>query len=455
VTDVEPAASSGNQKAGNESSGNARSRNERPRNGRSRNGKAGNDPETGGATPTRSLAIPALLFLAGLVVYVGGLWLHTGEAFPQSRWPYFAYYARALLDGQLHFSVLPPARLDLAELDGRLYMHFPPFPALLLTPLVALFGVGFADRLFCALLGAANGAGFYLLLGLLDREGLIRAGERARVFLSVFFLFGTVHFYLSITGNPWELAHVVCNALVITALALVLKRRMALAGLVVAAILFTRTHVVLATPALIGVFWMLAARDGDDVPARIRRLLPFAAIATVAVGLLLAFNQARFGDPFENGVSYHAMHEVFRERYARFGYFDLEYLPRNLGALLFGAPKAIADFPWFTFRPEGLSLFLASPLYVYLLASLRGPDRSLAAWLWSGVALASVPILLLMGTGEIQFGHRYSSDLQVFLILLAYLGMGMRVTRTGLALLAASVLMNAYGAYWFATTYAQ
>jgi hypothetical protein len=416
---------------------------------------ASEDSAGRGATSPPVLWIPALIFLAGLAVYAGGLWLHTGEIFPQSRWPYFAYYAQALLDGQLHFSQLPPARLDLSEFHGRLYMHFPPFPALLLAPFVALFGVEIADRLFCAALGAVNGVGFFFLLGALDREALIRVSVGARIFLSLFFLFGTVHFYLAITSNPWELAHVVCNALVIAALALTLERRMALAGLALAAIVFTRTHVFLIAPVLAGLFWILEAREGSNAASRIRRLLPFAAIGCVAIGALLVFNEARFGDPFENGVRFHAMHESFRDRYARFGYFDLAYLPQNLHALLLRAPVASSGFPWLSFRTEGLSIFLASPLYLYLFASLRRPTRGLATLFWVGIVLASVPILLLMGTGESQFGHRYSSDLQVFLILLSFLGMGMQVTRTGLALLGASMLMNAWGAWWFVSHYAQ
>ena len=68
---------------------------------------------------------------------------------------------------------------------------------------------------------------------------------------------------------------------------------------------------------------------------------------------------------------------------------------------------------------------------------------------------ASRVLELAPETGELQFGHRYSSDLQVFLILLTWLGMGTRITRPALALLALSVAMNAAGAHWFVSTYAQ
>jgi hypothetical protein len=398
---------------------------------------------------------PALLFAAALAATWTGLWLHTGEPFPQSKWPYFVYYARALLDGHLYFTVAPPALLDLSRYQGQLYMHLPPFPAVLFAPLVALGGLGLPDRFLSVLIGASNGAAFYLLLAALDRRRILPVPPPARLFLSLFFVFGTVHLYLSTTGNPWELAHVVCNALVIWALWLTLRRHVVLAALCYVAVLFTRTHVFLTAPAIVALYWIGEGREGRDAGARVRGLAPVAGVWAAGVALLLAFNAARFGNPFENGISYHLMHETFRARYARTGYFDLAYVPRNLQALLLALPVFRARPPLLTVSPHGLSLFLASPLYVYLLRSVRAPQRALALVLWGGVALAAVPILMLMGTGELQFGHRYSSDLQVFLILLTYLGMGLRITRTALVLLAASIAMNVLGAWWFVSGYAQ
>ena len=402
--------------------------------------------------PTRR-ATPVLLFLSALAVYGAGLALHEGAPRLQSPWPYFVYYARALLDGQLHFSVLPPVSHDLSVYEGRLYMHFPPFPALLLAPFVQVFGLGVPDRIASVLLGALNGVGFHALLGAIDRRGLLPIPEAARVGLSVFFLFGTVHFYLVVTGNPWELAHVVCNGLLIAALLLALGRRYTAAALVYVAILFTRTHVFLTIPVLLGIHHALETRAGADARARLRGLVAPALVAAAGVALLLAFNHARFGDAFENGVSYHAMHPAFRARFEQYGYFDLAYVPRNLYALLFALPVPSQGLPGFTFDPRGLSLFAASPLYVFLLGSLRAPHRRAAALLWLAVAPALVPIALLMGTGELQFGHRYSSDLQVLLVGLAFLGMGARFGRIAWALLAVSVAMNAWGAAWFVSRY--
>jgi hypothetical protein len=85
---------------------------------------------------------------------------------------------------------------------------------------------------------------------------------------------------------------------------------------------------------------------------------------------------------------------------------------------------------------------------------LRPSTRRLAATLWLGVGLTAIPILFFMGTGELQFGYRYATDLQPLLVLLTFLGMGEKKTRGTRVLLAASIAMNAYGAWWFMLRYA-
>lgn len=390
----------------------------------------------------------------GLVVYGLGLVLHAGTPLAQSRFPYFVYYAHALLQGQLHFAEAPPALLDLARFQGRLYMHHPPFPALLMLPWLALFGLGVPDRLLCVAIGALNGGAFYALLARLDDVRALRTSEAARALLTLCFLFGSVHFYLAVTGNPWELAHVVCNGLVLLTLHLGLSRRHAAAALALVAILFTRSHVFAIAPALFAAVWLREARATPDPRQRLRGLAPPLLIALAGVALLLAFNTARFGDPFENGVRFHVMDEMFRARFEATGYFDWSYLPRNLRALLWLLPTPTAEFPWLRLSPEGLSVFVASPIYLYLFASLRRETRREAALLWAALLPPLVPVLLLMGTGELQFGHRYSSDVQVFALLLCALGMRGRASRLAIALAALSIATNALGAAWFVSRYA-
>jgi hypothetical protein len=71
----------------------------------------------------------------------------------------------------------------------------------------------------------------------------------------------------------------------------------------------------------------------------------------------------------------------------------------------------------------GGSLFLLSPVFVYLFEGLRRRYRSIDTWVLLGSVLAtSIPILLLMGTGWVQFGPRYTLDFTVPLLLLTAQG---------------------------------
>jgi len=398
---------------------------------------------------------PLWVFGVALAVYASGLVAHTGSFWPQSRWPHFLYYAQALLDGQLHFSVAPPVLHDLAQFEGRLYLHFPPFPALLLTPWVVLLGLDASDRVVSVLLGATNGALLWWLLDGLDRRRLVPSTPQTRALLCAFFLFGTVHWTLAVTSNPWEFAHVLCNTGVLLALGLGFRRRYSWAALAWVAVLFTRSHVFTAAPIVALLHLWVDRREAGAETVDWRPWLAPAAIGALGVLGLLGFNYARFGHAFENGASYHAMHEAFRANFEAYGYFSPHYLGRNLRALLWLTPVSRDTFPFFTFTPEGLSVFLASPLYLLGFASVRSAAPRPLLW---GLALALlpplVPILLLIGTGELQFGHRYTSDIQVFGVLLVALGLGTRVTALAWTGLALSVTMNAYGAAWFVSTYA-
>ena len=67
---------------------------------------------------------------------------------------YFNYLADAFLHGRLYL-LRPPDTHDLTSYAGRWYVPFPPTPALMMLPWVALFGLGqFNTVLFAALVAS-------------------------------------------------------------------------------------------------------------------------------------------------------------------------------------------------------------------------------------------------------------------------------------------------------------
>ena len=103
-----------------------------------------------------------VLFLASLAAYAlssDGFLAH------QSLAPHFVYQADAFLHGQLSLTVARPPNLnDWVLQEGRWYVSFPPFPALVMVPFVALFGLTFNDVAFTLLFSATNVALLYRLL---------------------------------------------------------------------------------------------------------------------------------------------------------------------------------------------------------------------------------------------------------------------------------------------------
>ena len=107
-------------------------------------------------------------------------------------------------------------------------------------------------------------------------------------------------------------------------------------------------------------------------------------------------------------------------------------------------------------RPDkvGMSLLLTSPAYLLaipaLLACWRRRLVAGAAWRCLTIALVN---LMHFSQGWVQFGYRFSNDFAPFAVILVTLGMA-RALRRGpwgafaALLVAASVLINAWGVYW-------
>ena len=123
--------------------------------------------------------------------------------------PYFNYLADAFLHGQLSLYTLPPNLHDLALFNGQYYMYWPPFPAVVLLPFIALFGVGFSDVLFTLGVGALNVFLVALTLRVLDRKGILPLDPEQRGLMTIFFAFGTVHLFLASLGNVWFTSQVI------------------------------------------------------------------------------------------------------------------------------------------------------------------------------------------------------------------------------------------------------
>lgn len=329
------------------------------------------------------------------------------------------------------------ARGEARRGEDTWWITFPPGPAVVLLPAVAVLGLGTPDVLLTCLLAALVPL---VLVQLLDRERGTAGGRgREHLWLAVAWTFASPACLLGANGRVWFTAQV-CGALglVLYLSAAWNARRPAWAGLWLGLAVACRPINMLPAIALFAVEWW---REGRRPAAALRFLAPLCAI-----GLLLAWhNFVRFGSPLEFG---HRFLEIrWQARMQELGMFSLEYLPRNLRCMLWLAPQVLAEAPYVRVSIHGMALWMSSP-WVLAVAAARERFPQRAGLVLAMVGMA-VPSLLYQNSGQLQPVYRFAADWLLLLVLwLAFGGAARR--RWFPVLVLVGVLVNAWGAWQFA-----
>lgn len=358
-------------------------------------------------------------------------------------------------------------------------LPFPPLPAVLMIPFVAVFGLATDSQLLAALLGAVN-------VGLAWRMTTRLTDNRAAAFLAtLFFAFGTVHWYAAMLGTTWFLAHVVATTFLFLGITLALdgERREQLrstlgnirgspgpigwlrsqvdplqfvAGFVFGLAALSRLTILFGAP-----FFALVGAGGSYR----RRALSAGLGAVLPLGMLLVYNVVSTGHIFNPAYEW-----LYQTEYHGYMPPDLQ-IDRSLGLEHVGhVPRnALVMFGWLPIvNPEcglslfdkacplvkpdaiGMSLLLTSPAYLLALPLVR------AAWhkrviMGAALAVLAIGFVILMhfGPGWVQFGFRRSNDFAPFALILITLAIAwLGVRRLTVGLVALSILVNAWGVYW-------
>jgi hypothetical protein len=456
----------------------------------------GRSPLASDASPSTlfvSIAIGSALVALALVVYT--------VSHPARFYDHFEWQALAFLEGQsaIRYPVEATASspgnaffqdvLPVATTDGvaRGVVPFPPLPAVVLMPFVAIWGLAANGQLVFAILGAIDVGLAWWVLGRLPIRTWVRFA--ATLFLG----FGTVLWYAAQIGTTWYQAHVLAVGLALAAIgvalgadrdaarseddladeldelaaaggngagsgswaggrspagigALVPDRRQFVAGLLFGLACTSRLTVAFGAP-----FFLLVGAGGTWQ----RRGWSAAVGAAIPIGLLVAYNLASTGHVFHPGYQY--LYELEASFYTQLNYRldwqieDLRYLPQNaaimflntpvwnptevpsaldLGRPLCTDPAAVRGIfdpncPLVLPRDTGMSIFLTSPAYLLGLGAVRwGFGRSR---LVTGAALAVLIVALVnlmhFSQGWVQFGYRFSLDFAPWAILLVAIGL--------------------------------
>jgi hypothetical protein len=151
-----------------------------------------------------AVAIGSALVLAAFVVY--------SASDPLRFYDHFVWQADAFLHGRVaidwpipgndHFQDVLPVEGPEGMPTGRALVPFPPLPAVLLLPFVAVWGLATDQQAVSVALGAIDVGLCWWMLGRLPITLPVRFASTA------FFAFGTVFWYAAELGTTWYFAHV-------------------------------------------------------------------------------------------------------------------------------------------------------------------------------------------------------------------------------------------------------
>ncbi|MGH2514839.1 MAG: hypothetical protein ACRDHP_04215, partial [Ktedonobacterales bacterium] len=190
----------------------------------------------------RNLTIAGILFVVAL-----GCLLALEKAFHiaihgVSGAPHYIYQAQSFLQGRWDIDL--PARVtDIIVLHGKDYIVYPPMPAILMLPGVAIFGLKFSDILFTTLFSAVNLPLLFLLFEQVRANGLTRRSWVEHVILSIALFFGSINLWLSLGGRMWFTAHILCFTFTLLAMLVAFRRHYAWAAVLLGCAFFCRATV--------------------------------------------------------------------------------------------------------------------------------------------------------------------------------------------------------------------
>ena len=319
--------------------------------------------------------------------------------------------------GALHGNVYFQDVLPIATTDGvpRGLLPFPPLPAVVLMPFVALWGLATDEQTIFTILAALDVAICWWALGAVGVRTSVRLGT------TVFFAVGTVFWYTAQVATTWYQAHIVAVGLSLLAIGIALRgdavegpaggrapslithgpgpwttlgldRRQFLAGLLFGLACTARLTVVFGAPFL--------AFVGSGGGWR-RRAWSAGVGAALPIGLLVLYNVATTGHLFNPAYDY--LYELEVRGYPSLGYHaawsieDPRYLAQNAGIALFGLPDLLPRF-----LPNSLAvqpvLVCTDPGAVRGLFDLACPlavprDLGMSVILTSPAYLLAIPVL--------------------------------------------------------------
>lgn len=393
----------------------------------------------------KTLLLCLLIFSVAFTAY----WA-TGEGHPN----YYNYYVRladAFLHGRLYLTSNPSWLNELVPnpYGPGYYVVYPPLPAFLMTPLVAIFGSDLDQTLISLFVGASTVVVAYFVAKdvLRKPDGDEKSSQQTYLWATALFGFGTIFWWIASNGSVWLIAEVFSAFFLLLGIHEAFNRaRPLVMGLLVGASFWCRLPTILGVLFFAGL--IISGQPSQKWNAKIRTSLKSIATLAVGAGVFVAFdmtyNYVRFKTPFD--VAYWMIPGVLNEPWFHLGLFNLAYIPENLKPFLTGLPSFTSTAPYMIAPITGLAIWFTTPAFIFALKSKIRDAVTWSAW----IAIFAIGfVIFTRGLSGWGFGYRYAVDFYPFLYVLTVRGMGDKLKWYHKLLIILGIVVNLWGAIAF------
>ncbi len=388
--------------------------------------------------PLAIFIIPAIIFIFMLILGF------TAEGSQQ-----FAHLADSFVHGKTYFlDPIGGQGQDPVFYNGHIYWGEGVFPAILLTPFVALFNL-FHLFFFQGYLKWSMVIGISYFVYAIARK--IKYSKEDSLILMFGFTLSSVFLGVNSVSSSWLFAQIVTTFLCFWSLyEYHNKRRLWLIGVICGLILMTR---ITAAPIII-FFLIMTLMEKTRRDAKLRNLAYLVIPFVIAGCFIGAYNNQRFGSPLNNGSKYQLLSAESSEARSM-GVFSIKHLPTNLYTIVLRGPNIVLNdstswslkFPYISNNSYGMSIFITSPYLLWLLTIRPKKYPKEAKQLMVPVLVSLVAVLTYFGIGADQLGYRYALDFMpgLFVVfMLVYKQINKDLTRGMKFLLLGPCVLNFY-----------
>jgi 4-amino-4-deoxy-L-arabinose transferase-like glycosyltransferase len=268
-----------------------------------------------------SVKIPTIIWFLLISILAFSIYLLTKG--PPPGQDHYVWLASAFLHGKLGIS--NSGLEELVNWHGNYYVVYPPGPAVLLMPFVAVFGTSFDESLLSIILASISVSVTWLML----RK--VGANKNKALWLTVLFGFGTCLWFIASVGSSWYIAEVVAVLFLTSAIVLTLyQKSYALIGLLLGLATLARLTVVLAFPFFL---FIVYERNSTWKP-RFKQAAVFLIALAIPLILYVAYNMVRYGTVLD--IGYNII--IKNDPNYPYGLYSIYYLPKHIYAIFFQGP---------------------------------------------------------------------------------------------------------------------